>query len=833
MKLFAVYSSLVLRFPLLVLAVVMLCVGGAALSLGEFRLDASADSLVVEGDPDLAYSREINARFGSSDFVFVAYTPREPLFSDVVLNDLRTLRDALLDLERVSSVDSILSVPLFKVAGASLSDVADNILTLDDASPDLAEVEADLLSNEAYRNVLLSTDGKTTALVVNFTPNVELQSLLAERDALRLRERQGELEAVEQENLKTLSLRHTALQKQAAAELHEDIGSIRAILEQHKGMAEIHMGGVPMIADDLVSYVKRDLVNFGSVMLLFVVVMLWLFFRNWRFVLMPLVCGASILVLVSGLLGLLDWPVTVISSNFMSLLLIITMSLTVHLIVRYRELQQERPEESHSGRLQLVLRSMVVPCAYTSLTTMVAFASLAVSDIPPVVDFGLMMVLGVFTAFVVTFLLFPALMSLFRELEVAPARRAIDITPLIGRFSERHGRSILAVAVLLSLVTVLGIGRLQVENSFISYFDENTDIYQGMVAIDTRMGGTTPLDVIVTMSPAQDPELAGNATDSAAGADDEWEDEWGDESASEAEWFTSDKMRTISRMHDFLDELPQTGKVLSLATLLDLAYQLNGERELNSLELGILYSRIPLEYRETLLKPYVSVADDQARFSIRVLESDPSLRRGELMDTIRAGMVNEFGLQPEQVRLSGMLVLYNNMLASLYESQIETISIVMGVIFLMFIVLFRSVYLAVLGMIPNLLAALAVLGLMGWLGIPLDMMTITIAAIAIGIGVDNTIHYIHRFRHNFPRFDDYLLTMHYCHGSIGTAMYYTSSTIVVGFSILVLSNFVPSVYFGLLTSLAMLLALLGSLTLLPCLLVLCKPLGQSGRARHS
>ncbi|HHX82299.1 MAG TPA: MMPL family transporter, partial [Pseudomonadaceae bacterium] len=691
MKLFAVYLSLVLRYPRLVLAVVMLCVGGAALSVGEFRLDASADSLVVEGDPDLAYSREINARFGSSDFVFVAYTPREPLFSEVVLNDLRTLRDALLDLERVSSVDSILSVPLFKVAGASLSDVADNILTLDDASPDLVEVEADLLSNEAYRNVLLSTDGETTALVVNFTPNEELESLLAERDALRLRDRQDELDAVEQEHLKTLSRRHTALQKQAAAELHEDIGSIRAILKRHGGMAEIHMGGVPMIADDLVSYVKRDLVSFGSVMLLFVIAALWLFFRNWRFVLIPLVCSASILVLVTGLLGLLDWPVTVISSNFMSLLLIITISLTVHLIVRYRELQLERPDESHAERLHLVLRSMIVPCTYTSLTTMVAFASLAVSDIPPVVDFGWMMVLGVFTAFVATFLLFPALMSLFRELKVAPAGRAMDITPLIGRFTERHGRSILAVALLLSLVTVVGIGKLQVENSFISYFDEDTDIYQGMVAIDTRMGGTTPLDVIVTMSPAQDTEVAGSSIGSAAGAADEWEDEWedewdeewGDESASEAEWFTSDKMRTISRMHDFLDELPQTGKVLSLATLLDLAYQLNGERELNSLELGILYSRIPLEYRETLLKPYVSVTDDQLRFSIRVLESDPSLRRGELMDTIREGMVEEFGLEPEQVRLSGMLVLYNNMLESLYASQIETIGMVMGVIFLM------------------------------------------------------------------------------------------------------------------------------------------------------
>lgn len=822
----ASFASRVLRHPLPVLAVVLALVVGAVTQLDRFRLDASADSLVVEGDPDLAFAREVSARFGTGDFVFITWTPQDSLFTTPMLARLRALRDDLVALERVSSVDSILSVPLFKVAGARLADVADSIVTLDDSSPDLDAVREDLLSNRAYRDVLLSADGRTTALVVNFAANEAREALLARREELREARRLGSLDAAGQAELARVEVAYDEERQAAAAELRRDIRDIRALIARHGEGVEVRMGGVPMIADDLVTYVQRDLLTFGSAMLLFIIAALWLFFRSWRLVLVPLLCGSAIIVVVMGLLGLLAWPVTVISSNFISLLLIISVSLNVHLIVRYRELQLESPGQSHQDRLQAVLQSMFEPCLYTSLTTMVGFASLAVSDIPPVVDFGLMMVLGVGVAFVLSFLLFPALMALFRDLPQPARARSIDITPAIGRFTERHGRGVLATAGILLLASVLGLGLLKVENSFIGYFDEDSEIHQGMVAIDTRMGGTTPLDVIVTMT-RPDAGRAGSFAPASGGGDweDEWDDEWEDESATEAAWFTRDKMQTISRMHAWLDALPETGKVLSLATLLDLAYELNDGRELNSLELGILYRRIPESYRETLLRPYVSVADDQVRFSIRVRESDPDLRRGELIRRIREGLVTEFGLAPEQVRLSGMLVLYNNMLESLYKSQIESLALVLGAIFLMFIVLFRSLYLALLGIIPNVLAATAVLGLMGLAGIPLDMMTITIAAIAIGIGVDNTIHYVHRFRANFPRFGDYLHTLHYCHASIGKAMYYTGFTIVAGFSILVLSNFVPSVYFGLLTSLGMVLALAGSLTLLPLLLVLFRPLG--------
>lgn len=790
--LFEFYLNLVLRRPkLCILGLVVL-----VLSLGwfaqDFKLDASSDSLVVEGDPDLEFSRQMNERYGTSDFVFITYKPNQALFLPASLAALRRMKTELDALARVESIDSIFSVPLFKVANVSLNEIADNIITLETEGLDLDAARADLSSSDAYRNVLLSADGETAALVVNFTNNM------------------------------------------SDLELHTDISQIRTILDAYRSDATIFMGGVPMIADDLVSFVKNDLLTFGLAIFIFIIFSLAYLFRKLRYVVIPLLCCAVTILSVTGMLGLFEWPVTVISSNFISLLLIITISLTVHLMVRYRELEAAGAGSNHHERIRLVLSSMILPCAYTSFTTIVAFGSLVVSGIPPIISFGWMMVLGVFTALVLTFLLFPAVLVLLKESKTTSTGKSLDITPLLARLTSRHGKVVLGLAGLLFIFSFVGMSRLKVENSFIDYFDESTEIYQGMVSIDQNMGGTTPLDLILDLSlPNPFDELGDNdVSDDAKGAelfgDDEWEDdEWDDEDPVDenAYWFTSDKMAQIIAIHEFLDTLPQTGKVLSLATILQIAYELNDGEVLNDIELAVLYSKIPQEYKDTLLRPYVSIDNNQVRFSVRIIETDPDLVRSELLATIRQSLVEGFGFAPEQVHLTGMLVLYNNMLNSLFESQILTLSLVLAVIFIMFSLLFRSVKLALIGIIPNILAASAVLGLMGWLGIPLDMMTITIAAISVGIGVDNTIHYIHRFKTQFPNHQNYQQTMIYCHGSIGQAMYFTSFTIVVGFSILVLSNFIPTIYFGLLTSLAMMIALIGALTLLPQLLITFKPLG--------
>lgn len=833
------YIDLVLGRPFLVLGAVVALVAGLGWYSQDFRMDASADSLVVEGDADLEYSREINARYGTGDFVFVTYRPNAPLFTESSLAALRALRADLLALPGVASVDSIFDVPLFKVANVSLSEVADNIITLDSPGIDLDAARDDLASSEAYRNVLLSEDGLTTALIVNFAHNTELQDLLAQRTALRNQARAGELSVSESAELDETEARYTRVAIADASQLHEDITTIRAILDRYRGDATIYLGGVPMIADDLVTFVRNDLVTFGSAILVFIIAALAYLFRKARYVFIPLVCGAIIAISVVGLLGLVEWPVTVISSNFISLLLIITISLTVHLIVRYRELEAEQPQLSHHARIRRTLENMSKPCAYTSLTTIVAFGSLVVSDIPPIIDFGWMMVMGICCAFVLTFLVFPAILGLLPDNPSVTGSKSIDITPALARFTERHGRLIMGTALLLFVFSAVGISRLKVENSFIDYFDENTEIYQGMLAIDQNMGGTTPLDVIIDLRKPNPFDNADSQDDDAFFADDLEDDfdagfdefdefDAAQEGDEDAYWFTSDKMAEIVAIHDYLDSLPETGKVLSLATLLGIAYELNGGEPLNSIELAVLYNRIPDDYKESLLRPYVSVAEDQVRFSIRILETSEELVRSELLATIRTDLSGQFGFSEDQVHLTGMLVLYNNMLQSLFESQILTLGLVLLVIMGMFLVLFRSWKLAVIGIIPNILAAIAVLGLMGWLGIPLDMMTITIAAISVGIGVDNTIHYIHRYKSRFPEFDDYTRTMVYCHGSIGKAMYYTGFTIVAGFSLLVLSNFIPTIYFGLLTSLAMCLALAGALTLLPQLLIVFRPLGKTG-----
>lgn len=825
------YINFVLTKPYLAIGIVLFI----ALALGwhsrDFRMDASADSLVVEGDADLEFSRMMDARYGTSDFVFVTYTPGDELFTVASLETLKSLRNELDRVQGIESVDSIFDVPLFKVANVTLSEVADNILTLESPGISLSQAKDDLVSNAAYQNVLLSTDGNTAALIVNFLNNPELDSLLETRTRLRNLDQEGGLSVQDAAELKVTEQAYTTALIADTQQLHQDIASIRAILDRYRDRGTIYLGGVPMIADDLVTFVRNDLVTFGSAILLFIIAALAYLFRKPRYVLIPLACGATIAVSVVGLLGLVNWPVTVISSNFISLLLIITISLTVHLIVRYRELEAEGAADNHHERIRMTLKSMLKPCAYTSLTTIVAFGSLVISDIPPIIDFGWMMVIGVCCAFGLTFLLFPALLGKLKESQSVVAAKSIDITPALARFTQGNGSLVLIVAAALFVFSLIGVSKLKVENSFIDYFDKSTDIYQGMVAIDQNMGGTTPLDVIIDMSPpvsandgfGEDP-FADEFFD--GGFEDEFEDEFADEADDAAYWFTSDKMQEIIAIHEYLDSLPETGKVLSLATLLDIAYELNEGEALNSIELAVLYNKIPETYKESLLKPYVSVPDDQVRFSIRVLETSPDLVRNDLLQTIRAGLVSEFGFSEEQIHLSGMLVLYNNMLQSLFNSQIMTLGLVLLVIMAMFLVLFRSWKLAIIGIIPNILAASSVLGLMGWLGIPLDMMTITIAAISVGIGVDNTIHYIHRFKSRYPDFMDYRETMIYCHGSIGKAMYYTGFTIIAGFSILVLSNFIPTIYFGLLTSLAMCLALAGALTLLPQLMIVFKPLGK-------
>ncbi|NNM01270.1 MAG: MMPL family transporter, partial [Gammaproteobacteria bacterium] len=690
-----------------------------------------------------------------------------------------------------------------------------NYRTLEAPDIDKQQALQELTTSELYAELLASRDGNTTALQINIDDYPLYRELLEKRGPLLKKKRSSGLTAEEELELAQVRRDFAAEKRRLSAQNKRQVAEIRAIMARFSDRGTLHLGGIPMIQDDMITFIRNDLKTFGAGISLFLVLMLTAIFRHVRWVVLPLLSCAYAGTLMIGLLGLAGWQVTVISSNFISLMLIITMSMNVHLTVRYRELHTADESLSHRELIRRTTRGLVWPCLYTVLTTIIGFLSLVVSGIKPVIDFGWMMTVGLIVVFFTSFTLFPALLGL---LDKQPGRldetRRSAPTALLARLTLRAGNAVIIAAVLILAAALYGVTRLEVENSFVSYFSERTEIYQGLKLIDQELGGTTPVDIILSFPPEE----------VLTEFDDEELDIFGEiESDKSDAWFTADKIERIEAVHDYLDGIDTVGKVISLATVLRIAEKLTPGIKLDTFELGVIYKRLPETLKEAMLDPYISIDHDEARISVRVVDSRSDLRRDALLKQINRDLEDKLGIPRDEFQVTGMLVLYNNVLQSLFRSQILTLGMVMLGIFVMLLLLFRSLKLATITIIPNVLAALAILGLMGLLGLPLDLMTITIAAISIGIAVDNCIHYVYRFRDALPRFGDYEQTLVFCHNNIGRAMFYTSITIVVGFSILVLSNFIPSIYFGLLTALAMVLALLGALTLLPRLIMLVRP----------
>lgn len=816
-----IYDRSILRRPgatLLVIAAFLLTLGWYA---QYFSLDASADSLTLERDQSLEFYRYVRARYETDDFLLITYTPEAGLFADETLDTLRALRDDLAAIPNVESVTTMLDVPLVDSPPVDLREIASGIRYLDNPDTDRELARRELSTSPLYRDLLVSADGTTTSIRVEFRRDLEYRAMRDERNTLREKAFEEGLTADDAARLDDVSARFDNRTRELLAQLATDIGAVRQTITNYEDGAEIHLGGVPMIVSDSMDYIRHDLVVFGGAVLLFLVLILSISFGRLRWVFLPLATCAANCVIMLGLLGRLDWRVTVVSSNFLSLVLILCLALTLHIIVRYREIHQALPDAEQYTLVRKTVHRIVEPCLYTALTTIVAFGSLIFSGIRPVIDFGYMMAIGIVVAFILSFTLFPACLMLMKP---GRSRARHDLTATITQFfarlNNRHGNAIFATFAVLTVTALVGTTRLTVENRFIDYYKESTEIYRGMELIDRELGGTTPLDVIVD-APAEGTSAAAEEED----YDDEFEDIYADDSdagggiTSRSYWFNSWRLPEVRRIHEFLESLEDTGKVLSIATFAEVLEQIDAEVLNDNFTLSIIYEKLPEKVRDALISPYLSADGNQLRFSVRVFESDPALHRAEFLDTVETGLTTGLGYDESRVHLSGMLILYNNMLQSLFHSQIMTLGAVFLAIMAMFLVLFRSLKIATIAIVPNLVSACIVLGLMGWAGIHLDLMTITIAAITVGIGVDDTIHYIHRYRDELAKDGDYRATMFRCHRSIGRAIYYTSVTIMLGFSILAFSSFIPTIYFGLLTSFAMLAALLANMTLLPLLIV--------------
>ena len=787
------------------------------LGLPKFQLDASSDTLLLDNDPDLKTYRENSRKYGSSDFLVIAFTPNEEIFTSETVSLLKNLVEDLKNVNGIKNVLSLFDVPLLKYSEQSISELAENVVTLSTENVDLTKAKYEFETNEVYRGLLISEDLKTIAFQMSLEPNKEYQKLISERYDLIDLEMTLE-EEVFKNNLEILDLK---IDEQKKINLSNEailINEVRNITNNYKENGEIFLGGGAMIAHDTIKMIQQDLFTFGVAVFFMFVLILSIIFKQFRWVAIPLISACLSALFTTGLISWMGWKVTVVSANFIALLMIIGISLTVHLVVRYREITSRFHDLTHSEALKKTLSQMFLPCLYTALTTMVAFASLIISDIRPIIDFGLLMVLSIFIAFTVSFIFFGSLASLMKKnTKDTKVDYSSGFTTWINSLVVRFKNIILLISLIGFIFSLVGINKLSVENKFIDYFKPTTEIYQGLSLIDKKLGGTAPLDIIIS------------APQSATQTNDEFEedfDDFGIETEEYGYWFNSQNLSYLEEIHDYLERRPEIGKVLSVSSAIKLAEIAKGEK-LDDLELALLRKVLPEDINNQLLSSYISEDDNQVRLSARVIESMDGLNRKNLIDEVKTDLIQNYQLSEEQFYLSGISVIYNNLLQSLFQSLIGSLTIVFSAIFIMFIILFRSLYMALIAMIPNLLSAASVLGIIGWSGIPLDIMTVTVAAISIGIGVDNTIHYVHRFLKEYDLQKNYDLAIKNSHATIGRAMFYTSLTIVLGFMILVSSNFNPSVFFGIFTSFSMIIAILAALMLLPVLIRHLKPFGRN------
>jgi predicted RND superfamily exporter protein len=821
------YNNIVLNSPKLTLMLLLSILVFFSYHTKDFKLDASADSLMLEDDADLKLFQKIQDRYPTNDLLIVTYSPRKDLFSEQTLESIRKLSDELKEVASVNTVFSILDAPLFENSDKSITEIINDLPNLETPGIDIKKAKSEILNSPIYKQLIISKDGGTTALLLGLNNDQRYNKLLKSRNELREKQRNSRLSVNEEKSLQLITEEYDQVYEKLTIKRNVDVALIRNIIDPYRQKGILYLGGVPMITVDMVTFIRNDLIVFGGGVLIFLIIVLTLIFREFRWVFLPLVnCFYAGLIMI-GILGLIGWKVTVISSNFLALMLIITISMNIHLIVRYRQLQNDNPNDDQLTLVRTTIHKMVKPCLYTALTTIMGFSSLVVSEIKPVIDFGWMMSAGLTVTFITSFLLFPTLLLIMGKSEKKPAFQndRFHLPKYLACLTETHGNKIIILAVLLTIISASGISLLRVENSFINYFSDKTEIYQGLKLIDEKLGGTTPLEILLKFEDNLEDSLTPEDLEGMTPEEIELELEYQETIASSPElWFNASKVQRIKKIHDYLNERPEIGKVLSLASSVRVAENY-AKKELDGMELAILYTKLPKDIKSILLDPFVSIKNNEARIVARVLDSNPDLRRDKLLETVRNDIVNKLKFDQKDITVSGLLVLYNNMLQSLFKSQIKTIGVVMLGIAIMFLVLFRSIKLTIIGILPNLLGAGVVLGVMGWAKIPMDMMTITIAAITIGIAVDNGIHYIYRFREEYALTNSYVETLHVCHSNIGKAVFYTTMTIIFGFSILMISNFIPTIYFGVLTAAAMLIALLAALTLLPKLILLWKPFG--------
>ena len=817
-------ARMLVSAPKLSLALALILCAFLCAFAPKLAIDASTQTLLLENDKDLELWRDITKRYKIPNTLVIAYTPNSDLLSESSISTLAALSKDLAQIKGVKSVFSMLDAPLLLSSGLKFSDLLGTIPTLKDSNASKEAIKAEFLSSPFYKNSLVSSDFKTTALLLTLEPNPGYNEFIASITALENTLKNAQNNATAKTLLKEQRAAFKAYRDELRIAEHEQITQIRQVIAKYNqnsqsriphqaSSSQLFLGGINMIADDMIAFVRSDLATYGLATLLLCSLCLFVYYLQLRYVFLAIFICLVCVGVASGLFGLLGFEITVISSNYIALQLIITLSVVIHLINSYREFFRKKSSFSQKAIVYLALKERMSPCFFAIFTTIIGFISLVFSDIRPIISLGVMMSASITLSLIFSFWLFGSIMSLLSKKSVNTAfERYFSLTTLCAKIALnlRARKVVFAISALGLCVGLWGISKLSVENSFIGYFKENTDIYKGMELIDNKLGGTVPLDIIISFK--KDKKEPRNSS-----LDDEFADEFASSDAAQY-WFNERRMSVLKSVNEYLKNKEFIGSVSSLADLLEVGKELNEGRELDALALALIYSSLSGERRELILTPFVSIENDELHFSVRTLDSDPRLKRAEFLRTLQ-NELNELVGENAQVKISGAMKLYTNMLDSLFSSQINSLGFVLLAFFATFWLIFASLRLAIIAICINILPLICVLGAMGLAGLSLDIMSITIGSISLGIGVDSAIHYIYRYKRELAHFKDSKKAIIASHASIGYALYYTSFAVFIGFGVMISSNFWPTIYFGALTDLVMFFMLASSLILLPSLLL--------------
>lgn len=832
-------ARMLVSAPKLSLALALILCAFLCAFVPKLAIDASTQTLLLENDKDLELWRDITKRYEIPNTLVIAYTPNSDLLSESSISTLEALSKDLAQIKGVKSVFSMLDAPLLLSSGLKFSDLLGTIPTLKDSNASKEAIKAEFLSSPFYKNSLVSSDFKTTALLLTLEPNSRYNEFITSITALENTLKNAENNTTAKTLLKEQRAAFKAYRDELRVAEHEQITQIRQVIAKYNqnsqtriphqdefsnsqngipyqdkaSSSQLFLGGINMIADDMIAFVRSDLATYGLATLLLCSLCLFVYYLQLRYVFLAIFICLVCVGAASGLFGLLGFEITVISSNYIALQLIITLSVVIHLINSYREFFRKKSSFSQKAIVYLALKERMSPCFFAIFTTIIGFISLVFSDIRPIISLGVMMSASITLSLIFSFWLFGSIMSLLSKKSVNTAfERYFSLTTLCAKITLnlRARKVVFAISVLGLCVGLWGISKLSVENSFIGYFKENTDIYKGMELIDNKLGGTVPLDIIISFK--KDKKEPRNSS-----LDDEFADEFASSDAAQY-WFNERRMSVLKSVNEYLKNKEFIGSVSSLADLLEVGKELNEGRELDALALALIYSSLSGERRELILTPFVSIENDELHFSVRTLDSDPRLKRAEFLRALQSEL-NELVGKDAQVKISGAMKLYTNMLSSLFSSQINSLGFVLLAFFATFWLIFASLRLAIIAICINILPLICVLGAMGLAGLSLDIMSITIGSISLGIGVDSAIHYIYRYKRELAHFKDSKKAIIASHASIGYALYYTSFAVFIGFGVMISSNFWPTIYFGALTDLVMFFMLASSLILLPSLLL--------------